>query len=595
MPGFFERLFGLGNTEPEGVYKPFSDEKTLEEAKRVLSALEEDREKARRQNERIKKQAEKLWGQTLYLTALSKGDKGVEFLEHLRKNEPEAFQLVLNYFNQLEQSRKKAQKTGHSSFDPKQYNNEQRIKRKLEERSKTPTTNHNNVREKPVNIVKNVELPSDVKARRVKEQYGYRREDGSVNPLYEDANVIKLEGPLFDPRQYNEEQMVKRELEKVEESLREKPLPSEEDKIVRILPIEEPKSVSIVHKLEELVSFYDNDPSLKLIDKENGKTNIKVDEKLYNSFLNRTFAATIAYLEEDKGKKNSKQRSFFESLEDSVLGVWKEGSFNIESRLDPFNHGYRNETASEKLSYKEGVSFEKQYNKVLYSSLDNFKGKNKDEQKVSKAKSLVSLLAEYIAFNADRIDRTTVLEYSRKINDYIKKHVKDESLREELKISLSYDRERKTFIFETEKKSPLIYTLNNNSRKVELVKYIYHEHKDSYETNDKKVEEKGNEKGKKKRRSFREFANDAVASIVVSPGYVAGIAANLAGKGVKKIGEGLEAAGNYVSNFTYRVKEGLTRPYTVVPVDEYNRLKAHVKNTSESGKSEKNKNESSDN
>ena len=46
---------------------------------------------------------------------------------------------------------------------------------------------------------------------------------------------------------------------------------------------------------------------------------------------------------------------------------------------------------------------------------------------------------------------------------------------------------------------------------------------------------------------------------------------------------------------TDKLKEGLIRPYTVVPVDEYNRLKAHVKNTSEGSGSEKNKNESSDN
>ena len=545
MLGFFERLFGLNNTEPQGVYKPFSDKETLEEAERVLSNLRNTKE------ERLKKMGKiAVLYDNLQSMGLALHDLMNEDPKELYKKDPERFKNVIRTIKKLQEKKE---------------------------------------------VAGNVELPSDVKARRVKEKFGYRREDGSVNPSYENIDVIKLEGPLFDPEQYNNEQKVKRELEKVEKSLREKPLPSEEDKTVRILPIEEPQPVRIVNKLEELVSYYDNDHSFKLIERENGKiTNIKVDEKLYDGFLNRTFAATTEYLEADKGKKNSRQRSFFESLEDSVLGVWKEGFFNIESRLDPLNHGYRNKTVSKKLSYKEGISFEKQYNRVLYSSLDNFEGKNKDEQKVSKAKSLVSLLAEYIAFNADRIDRTTVLEYSRRINDYIKKHVKDESLRGELEISLSYDRERKTFTFKSGKESSVIYTLNNNSRKVELVNYVYHKHKDSDKTSDKKVEE-ANGKGNEKRRSFREIANDAVASILVSPGYLAGVAANLVGKGVEEIGKGLKVVGNYVLNGSDKARKGLTRPYTVVPVDEYNRLKAYVKNTSESGESEKNKNESSDN
>ncbi len=433
--------------------------------------------------------------------------KSVERLQELKHNLNRLNALTKTYNSTTTQSttQKKVQLEG-ADFNPTNQKNEMKI---VERTNSQPTL-----------------LPSERRMLQVK------KEKGADSPLYKNKIPIQLEGANFDPRKYFEMNFK----EKPKETLTTKKIEGELERMPTIT----------TNTLESIVSEYQLQSRQKFIEKENGKIKkIKVDKIVYQGFLHSTEKLLESYLNIEKGKNNTIKRRQFESLELQVNKVLEEGMFKLNSKLNPMYTRLRTEELKEKYSYNIEESFEKQYNRLLYSSLENFEGKNDEERRFSKAKALTELLGQYIVLNNGKADRKTIIEYSRKINSYIEKHVKEKN-REEIKIKVKL--EDNVISLYSKQKSSFTTRITDNTDKIELGTYKLKRNKYVFV---------------KEGKTTRQILNELAGDIIMMPFYYTGAITKMTGKGIENIGRGIKKVGNGIIYGAKKVSDTLSQPYKI--------------------------------
>ncbi len=434
------------------------------------------------------------------------GRRPVERLQDLN-HRLQQLNNITEAYNNSNTTQKTPLKPEGANFDPLNQKNEMR---RIERTTSQPTL-----------------LPSERRMLKSK------KEKGIGSPLYEGKSPLKLEGAYFDPRNYFEINFE----EEPKESLTAKKIRGELERMPTIT----------TSTLESIVSEYQLQSRQKFIEKENGRIKkIKVDRTVYQGFLHLTEQLLDSYLNAEKGKSNTVKRRQFESLELQVNKVLDEGLFKLDSRLNPVYTGFETEEAEKKYFYDTGESFERQYRRLLYSSLENFEGKTPEEKRFSKAKALTELLGQYAAYNTGIVDRKELLEYSRRINSYIDKHVKDENKREKIKIKVKLEDD--VISLYSRQKSSFVYRIQDNTDKIEFGTYKLKRNKYVFV---------------KEGKTLRQKLNETIADMTMIPFYMTGATVKMTGKGIEYLGRGIKSIGNGIIYGAKKVSDVLSQPYGI--------------------------------
>ncbi len=383
-------------------------------------------------------------------------------------------------------------------------------------------------------------LPSEKKMLETKKTRGAKTE------LYNGKKPIKTGRANFDPKEYNMKKNIKTPLEEatfVIDFENKNPHLSqlETSKEFRILPI------TSTETLENIINTYQYNSRQKFIEKEKRTIKkLKVDRTIYEGFLQNTNSLINTYLNIDKGKIKTTKRRQFENLEVQVEKILEEAMFKLESKLNPVYTTIKDHNLIKKYTYKPEENFEKQYNRLLHSSLKNFEGKKEKEKRISKAKALTQLLGQYIALNTEKQNRKKLIEYSRKINSYIKKHVKEEKIREELKIKTTLE-EGIVKVY-TQEYSAFTYRLEDQTKKIIFGKYKLKKDKYAFV---------------KEGKTTRQKINEIISNVTVAPGYLIGGIITMAGKGVEELGKIIKKEGKATLYGSEKIADALSQPYGI--------------------------------